>query len=149
MGVDGQRHGPATSPPGKTRCPLYRRLGGPQGRSGRVQKISPPPGCDPRTVQSVASRYPGPLGDVSMQTEMLATDQWSPQMSKVFFTYVWPFVWIPARQALLPEYVAQLFNARTAGRARYPTERDEVSASQIVIQICYKLQYLAVLVQQE
>ena len=29
--------------PGKeTRCPLYRRLGGPQGRSGQVRKISPP-----------------------------------------------------------------------------------------------------------
>jgi len=28
-------------PPGKTRYPLFRRLGGPQGRSGRVQKISP------------------------------------------------------------------------------------------------------------
>jgi hypothetical protein len=44
-------------PPGKTRYPLYRRLGGPQGRSGRVRKISPPPGFDPRTVQPVASRY--------------------------------------------------------------------------------------------
>jgi len=42
---------------GKTRYPLYRRLGGPQGRSGQVRKISPPPGFDPRTVQSVASRY--------------------------------------------------------------------------------------------
>ena len=31
--------------------------GGWVGRSGRVQKISPPPGFDPRTVQSVASRY--------------------------------------------------------------------------------------------
>jgi hypothetical protein len=41
----------------ETRYPLYRRLGGPQGRSGRVQKISPPPGFDHRTVQSVASRY--------------------------------------------------------------------------------------------
>ena len=30
-------------PPGKTRYPLYRRLGGPQGRSGQVRKISPPP----------------------------------------------------------------------------------------------------------
>jgi len=46
-----------TSRPGKTWCPLYRRLGGPQGRSGRVRKISPPPGLDPRTVQPVASRY--------------------------------------------------------------------------------------------
>ena len=44
-------------PPGKTRYPLYRRLGGPQGRSGQVRKISPPSGFDPRTVQPVASRY--------------------------------------------------------------------------------------------
>ena len=29
--------------PEKTRYPLYRRLGGPQGRSGRERKISPPP----------------------------------------------------------------------------------------------------------
>jgi len=28
-----------------------------QRRTGRVQKISLPPGFDPRTVQSVASRY--------------------------------------------------------------------------------------------
>ena len=27
--------------PEKTRYPLYRRLGGPQGRSGQVRKISP------------------------------------------------------------------------------------------------------------
>jgi len=46
-------------PPGKTRYPLYGRLGGPQGRSGQVRKISPPPppGFDPRTDQPVASRY--------------------------------------------------------------------------------------------
>ena len=44
-------------PPGKTRYPLYRRLGGPQGRSGQVRKISSPPEFDPRIVQHVASRY--------------------------------------------------------------------------------------------
>jgi len=44
-------------PPGKTRYPLYRRLGVPQGRSGQVRKISPPLELDPRTVQPVASRY--------------------------------------------------------------------------------------------
>ena len=43
--------------PGKTRYPLYRRLGGPQGRSGQVQKISPPSRFEPRTVQPVAIRY--------------------------------------------------------------------------------------------
>ena len=57
MGEGGQHHAPATLPPGKTRYPLYRRLGGPQGRSGRVRKISPPPEFDPRTIQPVASHY--------------------------------------------------------------------------------------------
>jgi len=28
-----------TLPPGKTRYPLYRRLGGPQGRSGRAENL--------------------------------------------------------------------------------------------------------------
>ena len=50
-GVGGQRHAPPALPPGKTRYLLYRMLG------GRVRKISPPPGFDPRTVQPVASRY--------------------------------------------------------------------------------------------
>jgi hypothetical protein len=42
--------------PGKTRYPLYRRLGGRQGRSGLVREILPPPGLYPRTVQPLASR---------------------------------------------------------------------------------------------
>ena len=57
-GGEGSASRPGHSlPPGKTRYPLYRRLGGPQGRSGQVRKISPPPGFYPRTVQSAASRY--------------------------------------------------------------------------------------------
>jgi len=55
--VGGQRHAPAALPLGKTRYPLYRRLDGPQGRSGRTKNISPPPGVDSRTVEPVASRY--------------------------------------------------------------------------------------------
>ena len=46
-GVGGQRHAPAALPPGKIRHPLYIRLGGPQGRSGRMWKISPPTGIRP------------------------------------------------------------------------------------------------------
>jgi hypothetical protein len=42
--------------PGKTRYPLYTRLGGPQGRSGRAENLAPP-GFDRRTVQSLVSRY--------------------------------------------------------------------------------------------
>ena len=57
MGVGGQHHASTALPPGKSRYALYKRLGGPQGRSGRVRKISPPPGFDPRTVQPVASGY--------------------------------------------------------------------------------------------
>ena len=57
MGVGGQRHASAALPPGKTGYPLYRRLGGPQGGSGQMRKISPQPGFDPWTVQPVASRY--------------------------------------------------------------------------------------------
>ena len=56
-GVGGQSHAPAALPPGKTRYPMYRRLGGPQGPSGEASKISPAPGFDSRTVYPVASRF--------------------------------------------------------------------------------------------
>ena len=55
--------------PGKeTRYPLHRRLGGPQGRFGRVRKME----FDPRTVQPVASHYtdcaiPGHIPGQSMR----------------------------------------------------------------------------------
>ena len=65
MGVSGQSLPPAVLHPEKTRYPLYRRLGRPQGRSGRVRKILPTPEFDPQTVQPVAQSlhrlpYPGP-----------------------------------------------------------------------------------------
>jgi len=56
--VSGQRHVPAALPLGMPRYPLYNtRLGGPQGRPGRLQKFSSPPRFHPRTVQPVASLY--------------------------------------------------------------------------------------------
>jgi len=48
---------PGRFTPGKTRYPLYRRLGGIHGRSGQVRKFSLLPGFDLRTDQPVASRY--------------------------------------------------------------------------------------------
>jgi hypothetical protein len=58
MGVGCQRHAPATLASGKeTRCPLDKRLGGPQVRSGRVRKVTPLLGSDPQIVQPVARRY--------------------------------------------------------------------------------------------
>ena len=52
-----QQHVPAALTTRMHRYPLYRRLGESQGRSERLRKNLSPPGFDPRTVQSVASRY--------------------------------------------------------------------------------------------
>ena len=65
-GASGKRHARADLAPGKTRYPLYRRLGGPQGRSTQVRKISPPTGIRspdrPVHNQSLYRlRYPAPL----------------------------------------------------------------------------------------
>jgi len=64
-------------PQGKTRYPLYRRLGGPQGRSGQMRKISPPSGLDTGTVQPWASRYtelaiPAPNHDYIFKQHLLS-----------------------------------------------------------------------------
>jgi len=57
-GGEGSASRPGRSlPPGKTRYPLYRRLGGPRAGLDRCGKSRPPPGFDPRTVQPIASRY--------------------------------------------------------------------------------------------
>jgi len=45
-----------TLPPGKTRYTFYRRLGGPQGRSGQAENLVPT-GIRSRTVQPVVSHY--------------------------------------------------------------------------------------------
>ena len=57
----GQRPVPTSLRPGKRRSTQCRRLGSTQGQAGRVRKISPSPGFDPRNFQPVAShpRYPG------------------------------------------------------------------------------------------
>ena len=45
-------------PPGETRYTFYRRLGGPQGRSGRAENLVPI-GIRSRTVQPLVSHYKG------------------------------------------------------------------------------------------
>ena len=49
------------TPGTETGYPLYRRLSVPLGRSGRVRKISPPPGFDTRTVQPVTTTLSWPV----------------------------------------------------------------------------------------
>ena len=54
---EGQCHAPAALyPPGKTRYPFYRRLGGPQGRSGREEYLVTT-GIRYRTAHPVVSHY--------------------------------------------------------------------------------------------
>ena len=53
----------STLPPGKTRYPLYRRLGGPQGRSGLVRKISPHRDSIPGPSSPQAVAIPNTLPD--------------------------------------------------------------------------------------
>ena len=56
-GVSGQRHAPSALPLGFARYQLRKRLGRPQGQSGRVRKYSPSSGFDLRAVQVVEYRY--------------------------------------------------------------------------------------------
>jgi len=45
-----------TLPPGKTQYPFYRRLGGPQGRSGWVENLVPTR-IQSWTIQPIVSHY--------------------------------------------------------------------------------------------
>ena len=78
-------------PPGKTRYPLYRSLGGPQGRSGRAKNLAPPPGIDPLTLQPVVSRYTDwatrPTYSESTKFESLPKHQLSLYISVVFMSF--------------------------------------------------------------
>ena len=57
-----------TLPPGNTRYSLYRRLGGPQGRSGRAENLVPHrdsiPDCPPRSSVAIPTELPGPQRNV-------------------------------------------------------------------------------------
>ena len=52
VGEGSAAHPGRTLPPGKTLYPLYWKLRGPQGRSGRAENLASP-GFDPRTIQPV------------------------------------------------------------------------------------------------
>jgi len=55
--VGDKRYASAVLTPGKTQCPLWRRLGEPQGMSEWKRKTSPAPELYSWTVQPVAIRY--------------------------------------------------------------------------------------------
>jgi hypothetical protein len=70
--VSGQLHAPAALPPGKSpRYSFYRRLGGPQSRSGRYGEVKTfyptgtrtpaPPGRPARSQSLYRLSYPGSI----------------------------------------------------------------------------------------
>jgi hypothetical protein len=85
-------------PPGKTRYSLYRRLAGPQSRSGEVRKISPPPGFDPRTIQPIARLHA--FADVSVSCSLL----WDIARCEIVVVHQLP------PRSKLPTYTAQFPN---------------------------------------
>jgi hypothetical protein len=99
MGVGGQRHVPAAHlPPPRHRdpVPLYRTLGGPQRRSGRVRKISSPPATYPRPVQLVASRntdWAISARGIPVQTLLISRCCATVTVKRLLMTY-WCNTWI-------------------------------------------------------
>ena len=71
-----------TLPPGKTRYPLYRRLGGPQGRSGRAENLVTT-WIRSRTVHPVAQSlyrlsYPAHMNNTTAQNSVNSPLNWNP-----------------------------------------------------------------------
>jgi len=78
-----------TLPPGKTRYPFYKRLGRPQGLSGRAENLVPT-GIRSRTVQPVVSRYTDwaarPTIMDSMYRNSITPSMWSMAVNAPVFT---------------------------------------------------------------
>jgi hypothetical protein len=79
-GGEGSASRPIRSlPPGKTRYPLYRRLGWPQGRSGQVRNVSPPteirsPDRPARSQSLYRPRYTAHINQFRVPGKWLAPD---------------------------------------------------------------------------
>jgi len=72
-----------TLPPVKTRYPLYRRLGGPQGRSGRAENLVPT-GIQSRAVQPVVTGY---TDWATRPTFVFEICNYSPASNHLFWSY--------------------------------------------------------------
>jgi hypothetical protein len=111
-GVGGQCHAPAALPPGNTRYPLYRRVGGPQNRCGRVRKISPPTGFDPQTVHPVTSLYtdcaiPAPSPNIIVAIKL--RDRWAARVELIFLS-IYLRSYDSCRRLPEPKHHSFLFN---------------------------------------
>jgi hypothetical protein len=106
----------ATPRPLYPRYPLCRRSGGPHGRSGRVRKISPLPGLDPRTVQPVASHN---------------TD-WAIELSRSSLPYIYIYVCIK-----LKDHISEMF--RLLYTAIFRLQLKNIFDIQLAMSLIYKI----------
>jgi hypothetical protein len=100
--VGGQRQSPAALPPVKTQYPLYRRLIGPQDRSGRMRKILSPTGIrsqdrPARNDKLYRLRYP--CSQSPKQSYVLS-------FSHKFMAVTTKMRTVPLEDELLPEFSA-------------------------------------------
>ena len=95
-GGEGSAAHPGRSlPPGKTRYPLYRRMGGFQGRSGQVRKVSPPKGIRspdrPARSQSLYRlRYP--VHTLTVPVWIVFVSELLPHKAFSSFACLWKFL---------------------------------------------------------
>jgi len=80
-----------TVPPGKTRYPFYRRLGGPQGRSGRAENLFPTgirsPDRPTRSSVAIPTELPAHLSIIQRMTFVC----WIPKTTNTYSEYV---IWL-------------------------------------------------------
>ena len=89
-------------PPGKTGYPFYKRLGGPQGRSGREENLVPT-GIRSRTVQPLVRRYIGiyiksPLGRSARAENLVPTGIRSRTVHPLVSRYIVIYIKYPLGQ---------------------------------------------------
>jgi len=68
-------HTPATLCPGKRKSTFVQEAGQAQGLYGWMQKISPPPGFDPQTIQPIASHRDNGINFRSIKVQELFLTQ--------------------------------------------------------------------------
>jgi len=106
-----------TLPPGETRYPFYRRLGGPQGRSGRAENLVPT-GIRSRAVQHVVAiptELPGPHERLSSVCNLVGSCAWNCSFCDVqrcrWFAACLLYVWIWKRKDPYIKYYKNKANA--------------------------------------
>jgi len=83
--VSGQQHAPAALyPPGKSRYPFYRRLGGPQGQSGRAANLVP---------TGIRSRTAQPGTSVAIPTELPGLHTHTHTHTHIYI-YIYTYIYI-------------------------------------------------------